>query len=183
MSLTLFRCYMIDIDRTLEYTWGHRSMLGHILIESRGKTTLSPDDQFVVETFIRNHSSKIDVSARFLIGQGQVVGPGGSTVFLARGYDLANGTALRGSAFKWDARAGKPLYLSSNSDDVLIGRGLASMMNCSIGPTSDLLTGEGYPLNDRPFKCPQGRLTLSDTTTPTFGNSSALKGLALASGY
>ncbi len=173
VSLTLFRAYMQDVAWLYEDTYAHRGMYANVLIERQATAAqrksapweyaLTPDLQTEIDTFLKS-APEVENRVRFLTGTGLISNGTTQVIFFAKGYDLAEGTRLRAPTWSWDASHGLPLDKSEDASPVLIGKGLARMLGCTIPPGKTLSSKGGYEPIARAFDCPNRDLQLAVST-------------------
>jgi len=166
----LAHLYGDQTDRFLE-----RFMVGEVLVERTHATEmmlagtgeempkLRREEQAFVDRFLAERADEVEVRARFLYAWGLASTGKASTQFLTAGYDVAEGTRLR-RRFAWDTLAGRPLHRVGPSS-VVLGKGLAALLDCALDPALPTRTREGFPLAaERPFRCRRPRVQLVATT-------------------
>jgi putative ABC transport system permease protein len=184
LSLTLFRGYMVGVERLYSETYASRMMFGNVLIEN-GKENEDADDwqklipkssQNFLDTWLKKPERNVKHVVRFLVASGLVSNGVTNTIFWAKGYDISEGGAVRGQTWDWDVVAGEPLSKFPNTlDSIVIGRSLAQILGCEIPVPSELYSKDGgYLPEARPFQCPEKMLQLSVTTA--HGQNNAVDG-------
>jgi putative ABC transport system permease protein len=172
-AICLFDGFMEGIKQQSLESFSVRFMMGDIIIE-RPETqfhltdgdfsyTLSKEEQAFLEDFFQQDPDFL-MRSRFLGVLGMADNGSTHAIFYGSGYDLVDGTKMRGPIWDWNTLAGKPLHLS-NPFSALLGQGLGERLGCEMeNPKPELHPEGGYAHEDRPFRCQSNRLQISATT-------------------
>lgn len=174
VALGLFEGFLTDFRQKIGETTQDRFMLGHLLVEHEGANRalregdprdamMAEADQAFLDEYLAKRSDAVAAHGRFLYLGGYITTGRASTTFIGTAYDVTAGAKLR-RGWKWDAFAGRPLYLAG-SNAILLGRGLGRLLECQ--PTSDrpYLGPNGLPIaEERPMQCRRPRAQLMSRT-------------------
>ncbi|MBI2519907.1 MAG: ABC transporter permease [Bdellovibrio sp.] len=173
-AVSLFDGFINDMNKEMVDRYINRGMLGHVVIEKQGASkstsedpwtdTLSVQEQDFIKSFVEKNK-RVSASMRFLSFMGLASNGRISTVFAALGYDVQEGLKFRGERWKWDAVAGKPLYMFEKPV-ILLGSGLARHLDCELPDDFNVNYNSDGSLiaEERPFSCQNPNLQLSVTT-------------------
>jgi putative ABC transport system permease protein len=171
MALTLFDGYLTFIEKDTSDAIAERFMVKDVLVERPGaidarqsgrpfhESALGEREQAFLDAWLAAHAAEAVGHARFLYLWGSASAGRASAPFVGYGYDVAEGTRLRGR-FAWDALVGRPLW-KAGGDAVVLGRGLGGLLDCA--PTSEApwFGEDGLPVaEERPFACRRPRVQL-----------------------
>ncbi|MCC7404434.1 MAG: ABC transporter permease [Bdellovibrionales bacterium] len=172
-AVSLFDGFMTNIHHFAVESYVTRGMLGHLVIDKKGAMERlfedqwgfaldEPDQKFLDETL--RADPRVAVVARFLLINGIVSNAEGNPLFFGTGYDVLEGTKMRGDRWAWNTVVGKPLHLA-DQNAAAIGIGLARRMNCEFTINAEVKNPDGsYVAQERPFVCPSPTVQLSVTT-------------------
>jgi putative ABC transport system permease protein len=176
VAIGLFEGYIVELRDRYGTVFQKSGMFGDVLIDRRGAdeaglydpwaSTLGPEEQAFLEGFFAE-SGEVTLRARFLVLSGLVTNGRSSTVFAGVGYDVAEGSALRGDVWRWNVLAGRPLGADdAGRDRVIIGRGLGNVIECRADPDARPFDDDGLPIaKERPFACARTTSLQLSTTT------------------
>ncbi len=185
IAVCLFDGFIRELEARNLDGFGTRGMLGHIVVqkhdaqqysyEDQWLYSLDHDDQVFLDDFFA-HDPAFNHRVRFLSMMGLVSAGVQNSVFIGYGYDLAEGFAVRGERWQWNTIAGRPLDAKAPAPSVLVGGGLAHLLDCEFKPASKefILDDGNYVPADRPFTCKNPLITLSATTEAAQVNAAAL---------
>ncbi len=175
ISLCLYQGYMDDVQRLYLMAFSEGKMYGDIMVENslyskkEGKTnplkySLTKDEQNKLDNFFRKSEDYIKGHAKFLNVKGMISNSNESSIFIGKGYDLAEGLRIRGSGWAWDAMYGKPLTIGKK-DELHVGYTLAKFLGCDLPKLKSFyVVGSGYKKEVRPFTCKRNDLQLIAAT-------------------
>jgi putative ABC transport system permease protein len=175
VALVIFDGYLVFLERDQTEAIGERMMLRDVIVERPDADTarysgrryedsvLRAEEQEFVDGWLAEHAAEVAARARCLYTWGSASTGKASAAFIAAGYDIADGTRLRGR-FAWNTIAGRPLQREDESS-VLLGRGLAALLDCEPVGSPPLFTEDGKPIAaERPFACRRSRVQLVANT-------------------
>jgi putative ABC transport system permease protein len=141
-GVSLLDGFIRSVETELKNGYIHRAMIGHVEIYHRGgldkiseepwKYALSIDEQRFVEDAIKGDPSVV-TRVRFLELTGMVSSNQHATFARGVGYDVHEGTLVRGEQWGWNAYAGKTL----DESGMLLGKGLGRYLGCETSTGSD----------------------------------------------
>lgn len=173
-AVSLFDGFVRELEWQSYDAYVLRGMLGHIVAEKKDARekmnedpwgySLNRQDQDFLFRFLQDHQDQVLVINRFLQLNGIASNGKNSSVFMGIGYDVLQGTAMRGERWRWDVVAGKPLY-AADGNSVIVGIGLAKFLGCEYDRTDRIYSPKGglIPV-ERAFSCPKPQLQLAVTT-------------------
>ncbi len=174
VAICLFEGYIGELRRTQADGFAQRVMYGDLLVEKRGasrgeageapfESALGEREQAFLEGFLRERADEVEARVRLLYASGMAGAGRSSAIFLAMGFDVAEGAVLRRD-WAWNALAGKPLQ-DVGPAGAVIGRGLGAALDCVPEPGHTVMGADGHPIPvERPFTCRRPRLQLTATT-------------------
>ncbi len=174
ISLSLFQCYMLNVEGIYDESYTHRAMYAHVLIEMSGaqkegkqdptRYELRKADQNFIENFLKQQPEFM-MRTRVLNILGMITNGKVNTVFTGYAYDVAQGAKIREPHWGWDVSAGKPLNLSDDPNVIVTGKRLGTLLGCKATSSETILSKSGgYIPKERPFECTNPSLQLSVTT-------------------
>lgn len=176
ISLVLFQGYIADVDRMYDVGFTHRAMYAHFLIENKmaqsaeGRMNpenffLTLDEQNKIQSFLEKRKQDVYSRVRFLPVSGTVTNGKNSFIFLAMGYDVAEGELVRRPNWSWDTLYGQPLHVAKDPNGVVLGQALGYLVGCvPDNPDTGMVQNDGYVPEVRPFTCDNFSLQLATTT-------------------
>jgi putative ABC transport system permease protein len=185
VAIGLLQGYVVELMRSQTETWRQRNAFGDLLVQKRGafspagredpiRYLMGTREQDFLERYLRESADQVRTRVRFLVLNGLASAGGPGAIFVAWGYDIAEGKIARGD-WVWNAWAGKPLHLGGKHA-LLLGRTLGSTLDCE--PASDQPVMDpvrNAPIAaERPLRCRNTRLQLA-VTTPS-GQLNAING-------
>lgn len=184
-AVSLFDGFVRELEWQSYDSYVLRGMLGHIVVEKKDARekmnedpwgySLSQQDQDFLFGFIKERQDQVAVVNRFLQLSGMASNGKNSAVFIGIGYDVLQGTAMRGERWRWDVVAGQPLY-EADRNSVILGIGLAQFLGCDYDRSANVYAPKGgfLPL-ERSFSCPKSQVQLAVTTESLQVNALNLK--------
>jgi putative ABC transport system permease protein len=180
-SVALLDGFISSINAISEDGTTHKGMVGHVLIEKGGtkdhlfedpwRYSLSKHDQEVVGGWLAE-DPRVEASMRYLLVTGLLSNGKSSTIFMGGGLEEEQGVKFRGDMWKWNAVAGKPLYLAPSG--FVMGLGMAKRMDCQVAETGYLKPDYSYIAEERPMNCRSRDFQLSTTTEHSQVNAISL---------
>lgn len=172
-AISLFDGFLGDISFRNEDGYSKRAMLGDVIVQHDGaednldrdlwKFSINAQEQNFLKQFLERHDN-VDVYNRFLHISGIIHSQDRSAVFLGFGYDIEAGEKMRGNAWAWNTVAGLPIR-QAGKQFAILGTGLGAALGCEPEQKTAFISQTGnYEPVDRPFHCPEKRVTLSSTT-------------------
>jgi putative ABC transport system permease protein len=173
-AIALFDGYLSDFEAMLGSMMEERFMMGTLLVEGTGASAalsknraeavyLHEPEQEFLEEYLSAHADEVTVRVRSLFVGGVATSGRASTPFAGWGYDPAEGAAVR-RRFAWDTWNGRPLHEAAD-DSVLLGRGLAALLECAPTSQESPYAPDGLPIaKERPFQCRRPRIQLMGST-------------------
>jgi putative ABC transport system permease protein len=176
VAVVIFDGYLAFLQQDQIESVGERMMLRDVVVErpdadaarSSGRpyedsVLREQEEQAFLDAWLADHASEISARARCLYAWGSASTGRASAAFLSAGYDIADGTKLRGRFF-WDALAGRPLQ-RDHENSVVLGRGLGALLDCEPEGSPPVYGKDGNPIAvERPFKCRSPRVQLVANT-------------------
>jgi putative ABC transport system permease protein len=165
LSLVLFQGYITDVNQMYDVGFSNRAMYGHVIIEnpqvnttlgkSKGEEVyLDVDEQKKIEEFLLSQKERVHARVRFLPVTGTVTNGKNSFIFIAMGYDLAQGAEMRKPLWEWEALYGTPLHIANSPQSIVLGQALGFFLGCEPNPKiSNMVQNDGYEATIRPFQC------------------------------
>jgi putative ABC transport system permease protein len=184
LSLVLFQGYITDVNNLYEDGYVHRAMYGHLLIEnpeiqttegrSHSEDYLIPvDEQAQMTKFLKDHSSEVKETVRFLPVTGTVTNGKNSFIFVAMGYDVDAGARMRAPNWTWETLYGEPMHIAKDPQGVVLGQSLGFLLGCVPDHKMIAVTqNNGYVPENRPFHC--GRSSIQVTANTVTGQLNAM---------
>lgn len=174
LALTVLLGYVdanLNLIRDAFMRWGAR---GHLTIErpesslarsveGAGQKPLTPADQQGIEKVLQEQAD-VQIYARVLRISGMVSNAAISGIFGGIGLEVAAVRAIKGPAYEYDVVAGQPLWLSSATNSMLLGQGLAAILGCKVAQVGFAPLCPGEQPASRPLDCPRGPIQLSTAT-------------------
>lgn len=181
VSLVLFDGYMEDIKSMYNDNFRNRQMLGDMIIENKNQYSkealvfpenfwINKEDQEKIKVLLEKKELSVKATVRNIAFQGMVTNGQQSHIFLARGYDVAQGEIMRGESWSWNVTFGRPIKASAVDEQNLVfegvmGQGLSKKLNCQwIKDPKRLTFYGGYKNEIVAFNCPRYDFQLSTTT-------------------
>ncbi|MCB0362724.1 MAG: hypothetical protein KDD35_08375, partial [Bdellovibrionales bacterium] len=172
-AIALFDGFVEGIKHQSLDSFAVRFMLGDVIIERHDSQyhmtdgdfnySLSKEEQDFLDDFFEQDHDFL-MRTRFLGVLGMVNNGSNHAIFYGSGYDIVEGTKMRGPLWAWNTLAGKPLHLTAPYS-ALLGKGLGQRLGCLMeNPSPPHHPEGGYSHEDRPFRCQSDRLQISTTT-------------------
>lgn len=164
----------LDLTRDAFMRWGAR---GHLVIERPtsplakqfegvGQRPIEPPMQRAIEGILAADPA-VAIFSRSLGVSGMVASAGVSGIFEGVGYDADAVRGIKGPAYEYDVVAGQPLWMTEQSNAVVLGQGLAGILGCEVPQEGFAPLRVGESPTEREFSCPPGPLQLSTVTERT----------------
>jgi hypothetical protein len=96
-----------------------------------------------------------------------------SAVIGGVGYDVDEGTRIRGSKWSWNAVAGIPLH-KAQVPSIMLGTGIARRLECEASDRAKLRPDRGLVEEPQPFQCANPLIQLSVTTEHSQVNAATM---------
>ena len=173
LAIGMFEGYLGDLEDLQANWYVQRSMMGHVIVEEARASYASRESAFehamqagaqrFTDEFIAARPETVRARARVLTLGGLASTGKTGVMFLGWGYDVEGAAAVRGP-WAWNTTAGVPLQ-EAPENSVIIGNGLAGLLDCTGPPAADAMGANGMPLAAlRPFTCRTTRLQLTAST-------------------
>ncbi len=174
IAIGLFSGYIHDLIALQDLWYSEKSMMGHLVVERRGFSTsageedpyayaLREDAQAFIEEFLKSRGKDVEVFTPVLAVSGLASTGRSGVAFVGWAYDPPRAARVRGH-WAWNATSGRPLH-EAPSNSVVVGNGLASLLDCTPTPAERAQGADGFPIAEvRPFTCRQARLQLTSAT-------------------
>lgn len=173
LAIGMFEGYLDDLDDLQANWYVQRSMMGHLIVEEAGAARATRENPFehamhdasqqFTDTFLAAHADVVRAHVRVLTLGGLASTGKTGVMFLGWGYDAQGAAAVRGP-WAWNTTAGVPLH-EAPPNSVIIGNGLAGLLDCSGPPAAEAIGRDGMPIPARRgFTCRNTRLQLTGST-------------------
>lgn len=173
LAIGMFEGYLGDLEDLQANWYVQRSMMGHVIIEEQSAERASRESPFdhaiheasqqFTDAFLASHADQVRARARVLTLGGLASTGKTGVMFLGWGYDVEGAAAVRGQ-WAWNTTAGVPLQ-EAPEHSVIVGNGLAGLLDCTGPPAADAIGRDGMPIPARrPFACRNTRLQLTGST-------------------
>lgn len=174
VAISLFDGYLSWMAIDNANMWADLFMLGDVIVDPKGasdvesattgKVLMREREREFVDSYLDSRSDEVLARVHVLYAWGVASTGRSSARFIAFGHDIAEGARMRGR-YAWNAVAGRPLHLASESS-VLLGTGLADLLDCVPAKAGPWRTEDGHPIEaERPLSCRRPRAELVVTTT------------------
>lgn len=175
-SIVFFEGYISDLSDLYYDGYHSRAMFADFVIENvkaqspegRGdpmSVAVTKEQQQALLSFKLQHSDFVAESVRFLTFSGLISNGKTTVVFYAKASDISEGKIVREPHWAWNALYGRPLFLASNPNSLMLGLGLAKSLGCRPVKLIPVVTStKGYVPEVRPFECDTADLQMSVTT-------------------